>query len=251
MELKKYSFLSHIQQKEIEQFINNNSFNKGISFLENDMNFYEDFPCFYMLYEQNYLISFLSVFIPDSASCEIYFHISDNQQTSCSEIFQYIYTDLESLLDKYQLFNKYIIFENNTTNINSLQSCFNLSFSHSECLMQYDNSYTWTNMCTCLDYEFNEDDAVISLNTFLEDDYVGSCQIEISGDYALIHDVEVKKKYRGLGYGSETLYHTINHLTNNNYKKILLHVNSANTIAFTMYSHHGFIINQQLDYWKI
>ena len=117
--------------------------------------------------------------------------------------------------------------------------------------MQYDTSYVWNNAPDSLYYQLGESDGCITLNTFFNEDYVGICQVEISGDYALIHDVEIEKRFRGLGYGTETLYHTVSYLKENGYNKILLHVNSANTIAFTMYSHHGFNIKQQLDYWML
>ncbi len=251
MELKSYSSLSATQLAEIEQFINSNNFNSGISFLENDMNFYENFPCFYMLYEEKELVATLSVFIPDAASCEIYFHMADDLVSSSCDLFQLIYSELKYYLDKFHLYNQYIIMENGTTDAGSLQTHFNLNFSHSEYLMQYNISHIWNNIPDSLDYEIGDNDTCLTLDTFLGDDYVGSCQVETSGDYALIHDVEVAMAYRGFGYGRETLYHTVNHLKENGYSKILLHVNSANTIAFTMYSHHGFNIKQQLDYWRL
>ncbi len=251
MKIIKSSMLTEAQINEIEAFIINTKFNNGISFLENDMNYYEDFPCFFMLYDKGLLIAFLSVFIPDSASCEIYFHISDRMHNSLNQIYKIIYSELQPILNEYEIFNSYILFDDQTSLTQSLQQCFYMTFSHSECLMQYNQSYIWANIQSTLKSEITSQNDSLTINTFCGDNYIGSCQAEISGDYALIHDVEINKNFRGLGYGTETLYHTIKHLTKNGYNNILLHVNSANTIAFTMYSHHGFNIKQQIDYWKI
>lgn len=245
------NMLTDTQLNEIEAFINSNSFNNTISFLENDMNYFEDFPCFFMAYDHQTLIGFLSVFIPDSASCEIYYHISDTNKHLALEIFNAIYHELSPLLDKYQLYNKYILFDGKTNNFRILNNIDNACFSHSECLMQYDLNHIWKNKPDKLEFDIEETEDTLIINTFLQDEFIGSSDVDISDDYALIHNVKVIKDYRGLGYGTETIYHTIKHLKDNNYSKILLHVNSANTIAFTMYSHHGFNIIQQIDYWKI
>lgn len=251
MEFKKYNSLTEDILVSVENFIKNNSFNNGISFLENDMNFYDDIPCFFMLYDLDELVAFMSIFIPDSASCELYFHLDDKKHSSAVEIFNLIYNEVKIYLDEYNLFNRYILFDNTTSMSKDLPIALQLTFSHSECLMQYELSYNFSLTDTFLDYEVEKDADGMAVYTFLDEAHIGSCQIEASGDYALIHDVEVTKKYRGFGHGKETLYHTINHLKKSGYNNILLHVNSANTIAFTTYSHHGFKIKQQIDYWKI
>ena len=38
---------------------------RGISFLEQELNAIEEFPCFYMMYDGSRLVSYLSVFIKD------------------------------------------------------------------------------------------------------------------------------------------------------------------------------------------
>ena len=45
---------------------------KGICFLENNVNAIENFPAFFLMYQGNTLVSFLSVFVPNEEECEIY-----------------------------------------------------------------------------------------------------------------------------------------------------------------------------------
>lgn len=251
MNIKKYNSLTEDTLLYVENFIKNNSLNNGISFLENDINFYEDMPCFFMLYNKNELVAFMSVFIPDSASCELYFHMRENIESSATKIFTDIYNEVKKYLDEYQLFNRYLLFDNTVKLSLDLPDALSLTFSHSECLMQYELLYDFSLENILLEYEAEFDSEGVSIYSFLGDTHIGNCHIDTSGDYALIHDVEVFEKHRGFGYGKETLYHTINHLKKSGYKNILLHVNSANTIAYTMYSRHGFKIKQQIDYWKI
>ncbi len=250
--IKNYPTLSEDNICIIENFIQNNTFNCGISFTENSMNFYEDFPCFFMLYEQDILIGLASIFIPDSTSCEIYFHLSNSCIHHMCDIFKELYCKLEDLFYEYDLYNQYIIFEKSTTNVTAENiNDLMLTFSHSECLMQYDISYNLKDISYILSHKVDISSTRLIVNTFLYNAPVGTCEVEIEGDYALIHDVEVQESYRGHGYGRETLFYTLKYLINHDFKKILLHVNSANTIAFTMYSHYGFNIIKQLDYYKL
>ena len=54
---------------------------------------------------------------------------------------------------------------------------------------------------------------------------------------------------RNKGYGSEMLILILGELLNQEVAKILLHVNGANKVAHVMYSHHGFVSEEQIDYW--
>ena len=247
MNIKNCNFLNNEEIMEIETFIQSNIFNHGISFLDNDMNYYEDFPCFSMLYDNEELIAFMSIFIPDSASCEIYLHISDKIDHSASEIYNKMYTNIKPMLEEYQLYNQYLLFDRFT----SMDIDRNINFSHSECLMEYSQKHSFNIENPKLQCIVENCDESITFNTYLDNILVGTCLVEVSNNYALIHDVEVKSAHRGFGYGTETLYHTVNYLKEKGYTQILLHVNSANTIAFTMYSHHGFNIIEQIDYYKI
>lgn len=250
MNINKCNNLNPKKLNEITLFLENNKFNNGISFIENDMNFYEDFPCFFTAYEKDKLIAFMSVFIPDSASCEIYFHLSDEYLDNFNTTLNKVLDELYPLLDEYKISNKYIIFDANTSKI--VHSAMTDSiFSHSDCLMKYDLDFDFNIDKICLSPKIEKDNESICIKTYQNSKFIGTCVVETSDSYALIHDVEVKSNHRGLGFGTETLYHTLSYLKNNKYSQILLHVNSANTIAFTMYSHHGFKIIEQIDYYKI
>lgn len=251
MKIKKFSVLSAALSNKIQDFISTNTFNNSISFFENDYNYYEDFPSFYMLYDKNILIAFLSVFIPDATSCEIYFHFSDDKKAVAGELFSMLYSSLRNELESFSITERYILFDiassADTIKFKNLQP----HFSHSEYLMCYDLEHKFILDEIRLTCNVISDNDTIIINTFKANEFIGKCEAEVSDTYAIIHDVEINENERGLGYGKELLYHTIEFLTDNEYKNILLHVNSANTIAYTMYSHYGFKIKEQIDYWLI
>lgn len=250
MKMIKLNQLNDKQYEDISIFLQNNKFNNGISFLDNDMNYYEDFPCFFVLYENTTIIAFMSIFVPDSDSCEIYFHLSDERRDRFEKILCEFLIELTPILNDYDLYNSYLIFDANTGQNIDLSFIDN-HFSHSDCLMQYDTNQTFEIDDKKLSATVDILQDSVEIKTHFNKNHVGTCIVETSNTYALIHDVEIKSSYRGFGYGTETLYYAIKYLKENKYTQILLHVNSANTIAFTMYSHHGFNIIEQIDYYKI
>lgn len=250
MKIYKHNQINDKQYADISIFLKSNKFNNGISFLDNDMNYYEDFPCFFIAYKNTTIIAFMSVFIPDSASLEIYFHLSDEYINSFEKILLDFLGELSPILEEYELYNSYLIFDAVTGQTIDLSFIDN-NFSHSECLMQYDTDYSFEINTKKLTSTVEKSQDSVEIKTYYNKTHVGTCIVETSNNYALIHDVEIQASYRGLGYGTETLYYVIDYLKENNYTQILLHVNSANTIAFAMYSHHGFNIIEQIDYYKI
>ncbi len=242
--------LSKNDRLKIENFLYNCDFNSEISFIENDMNYYEDFPCFYTVYESDNIIAFMSAFIPDTKTCEIYFHINPILVEKADKIISILLDKLQINLNAYNINEIYLLFDNRTSIPEYIKTISN--FSHSECLMQYIASnympYTFTN-----EISFTQKTSIdnISIDSLINNTIIGTCEIEYSDNYALIHDVFIKESYRGHGYGTQTLHNALNTIMNMNITNILLHVNSANTSAFAMYSHHGFVIKQQIYYFKI
>lgn len=248
MKLTKTNILTDIQLSDVETFLSTCSFNAEINFTENDINYYEDFPCFYIYTENDALSAFASCFIPDETLCEIYFHINNSECSMAKKIFNTFISDIKTQLKDFDIKDTYFLFDSHTKVPIYITDI--LSFSHSECLMQYDLSYA-SDINTNLSFFKTTGEDEITIETFLNDIPIGSCKIEVSSDYALIHNVFIKENYRSMGYGTETLLITLNTLKELNYKKIMLHVNNANTPAFAMYSHHGFFIKQQIDYWYL
>lgn len=237
--------------KKANKFISSTTFNKGISFLDYEMNYFEDFSWLYFLHENNSLVSVLSIFIPDSTSCELYFHVCNDKKHMAQDYFSYIYKYIGEELNKFEINNRYLLWNNcQDANIKAF-SIENEKYNHSECLMKFDLDYSISLKDIRLSHSISESENGVLVKTFYEGQSIGICNIELSGDYALIYGVEIIPSKRGLGFGSETLLITLSWLQKNFYTNILLHVNSANTAAYALYSHHGFNIIQKIDYWKL
>ncbi len=90
---------------------------------------------------------------------------------------------------------------------------------------------------------------IVMYKAFLDEKEIGECYVEHNRATASIYGFLIKEKYRGNGYGTELLLLLLEHLLDSDCKKILLHVNNANKAAHVMYSNHGFVHEEQIDYW--
>ncbi len=73
--------------------------------------------------------------------------------------------------------------------------------------------------------------------------------MEIENSTASIYHVEIEPKFRGMGYGTETLLLVLEYLRKSGCHRAVLHVSSLNEIAYGMYCRHGFVCTEQIDYW--
>lgn len=222
---------------------------RGISFLEPEMNAISNFPCFYMLYNGTVLVSFLSVFIPDETQCEIYANTIPSQRRNGH--FTKLLNAAINNLKNYGIKKIFIVNEPScTAGSDLLDSYPNISFAYSEYLMKYNMKQT-PNPKRILDIEFSTEGNTEYIDTFFESDHIGHMNIEHNRGVATIYGFEVENSKRGNGYGTETLLLSLEHLISKGCHKILLQVNGANLAAHKMYSHHGFIHEEQIDYWQI
>ena len=221
---------------------------KGVSFLEPEMNYIKEYPCFFMMYEGATLVSFASVFIPDEGICEIY---ADTLPTARGK--GYFKRILKMILEKNKDFNiekTYIV--NDPTCIAGTKAleAIGARLESSDYLMRYNREYIpEPKHILKLKVEQEEDnEKYITMKRRKE---IGRCYVEYTRDTASIYGFYVEEKYRGKGYGTETLLLLLEHLLKHGCTKILLHVNNANKAAHKMYYHHGFVHDEQIDYWKL
>ncbi len=59
-------------------------------------------------------------------------------------------------------------------------------------------------------------------------------------DVCLLHNVEIKEKFRNKGYGKELMTHILNVVKSKNYKSVQLMVKENNLFAVRLYSSFGF-----------
>lgn len=219
----------------------------GILFLESEMNEYGDFPCFYLLYEGSTLISFLSIFIPNTEECELYGYTRPSYRKK-----GYITSLLDlakKQLKNYNINSVYLLCEPISRSGLLMLNAFNAQLNTSEYMMKFDiKSKVTPKHILSLKKEINSESEYYKL--FLGKKLIGTCNVDQSNFCTTIYNFEIIKKMRGKGYGKESLLLIIENLIEHGYDNIILHLSSDNTIAYNLYTKNGFTIIKQIDYFK-
>lgn len=219
---------------------------KGISFLQGDMNAIDNFPAFFLMYHGNTLVSFLSIFVPNLEECEIYANtLPRYRKQGC---FFRLYEMACMQVKNYGISSIYFVNEPSSLVGSLVLGRLGAKLETSEYLMSY-NMRIEPVPRRILRLECSHTENGEFLETFRDNVKVGSMNLEIEKNIATIYNLEVKTEYRGRGYGVETLLLALEHLKKSGCCKIILHVSSSNKIAYHMYSRHGFVHVEQLDYW--
>lgn len=219
---------------------------RGISFLEGEMNAIHNFPAFFLMYCKNCLVSFLSIFVSDSRQCEIYANTLPEYRKQ--GLFCRLYEAAEQKIREYRIEKIYFVNDPESFSGNQVLRHIGAKLDVSEYLMSYNMSLEPEPQGILTLMHSRTENGEL-LEVYKEKVRAGSINLELEQNTAFIYHVEIKPKLRGRGYGTEALLLTLQYLKALGYKKILLHVSSSNKIAYHMYSHHGFVQIEQIDYW--
>ena len=220
----------------------------GISFLEQELNAIEEFPCFYMMYDGSRLVSYLSVFIPENSQCEIYSATLPEERGK--DYFKRLLSEALTHIRKYGIEEKFIVSEPDSKDMGDYPEKIGAKHIDTDHLMSYDVNVK-PEPQKILKLVHRKVESTEIYETYRDDKKIGGCHVEFTRSQAVIHGFMIEEDERGKGYGTETLLLILKHLLKNDAPKILLHVNDANKAAHAMYSHHGFVSEQQIDYWKL
>lgn len=221
---------------------------RGISFLEQEMNCIREYPCFFMMYNGSTLVCFLSVFIPEEGVCEVYANTLPAYRGR-----GYFERMIELVRNKNRDFGirkMYIVNDPSCASGTDVLNSMGARLESSDYLMRY-NADIKPEPKGILHIETDKDGSSEKYTALLGSEEIGHCYVEHSRGTASIFGFFVEEKHRGNGYGTEMLLLLLEHLLAHGSKKILLHVNNANKAAHSMYYHHGFIHEEQLDYWRL
>lgn len=220
----------------------------GISFLEQELNAIEEFPCFYLMYDRSRLISYLSVFIPEESQCEIYSATLPSERGR--EHFKCLLTEAMKHIREYGITYRCVVKEPDSRDMDDYLERLNSKLVDEDYLLSYDHNVKPEPQGE-LELKYRKVGSTGIYETYKNDNHIGSCQVEYAGRQALIHHVEIVESQRGKGYGTETLLLVLEHLISDQIQKILLHVNGANEVAYNMYVNHGFVEEQRIEYWGL
>lgn len=218
---------------------------RGLSFWQSDMNFIDEFPAFYLMYEKTELISVISIFVPNLQECELYANtLPKYRRQGC---FLKLYKKAYRKIRAYGIKKIYFLNEPASPVGKFALKKIGAKYESSEYLMSCEiNTCQKPQNISTLTYKVNEKNV---FETFIKGTRVGSVNLEIEKETASIYHVEIEPNFRGMGYGTETLLLTLEYLRKSNCCKAVLHVSSLNEIAYSMYCRHGFICTEQIDYW--
>lgn len=272
--------ISQLSKKQIEDIKNLEILCKekenlqGSIFLSNDLNYDREFPCFFLLYQDNILISFLSLFLPTKEEAEVYAYTHpDFRQLGA---FNSLLEDACKLLQDFSIPSILFVTEPNGKAARETLNTLETNFLYSEYLLslknpiegdyegtllpasikdldtlsklhsQIFNSDT-TNSFSFLESSFQAPN-IISFKYMLEDKLIGLCHATIEESFVSIFGVGISPDFQDHHYGKAMMLQLIKKL--NRYQKpITLEVNSENKKAFHLYEGLGFVITSQFDYY--
>lgn len=278
--VKKCSVLTESEKNEILN-LENMAFKEeqleNHAFLSNEINFDKNLECFYMAYDDNKLIGFLTTFIPTSNDAEILAVVHpEYRQKGC---FSMLFEAAKEILLCAGIKNILLVIETKSkSGLKTLKKFEEYKLEHSEYRMSYEKSDTIPKyndlFFSEVNYENKKIFSDITLDAFndLDEndsfiDTVIECENRVGCiaykndtpigvfDYnyedrdAFLYGVAIHGDYRGKGFGKQLIGFALEEgLKKRN--KVVLDVDSNNPIAFNLYKKCGFKIDFQVDYYK-
>lgn len=263
--------LTRQQRKDIEELItlcNKTDDLHGSAFLEQELNYYPEFPCFFFYYKQKYLVSFLSLFFPSSEEVEVsaYTHPDYRQQRYFSSLFQQALSFLSSSPIKRTLF----ITEPHCISSEKALSSLHAKYLYSDHFMTLPKYSPYTvNSCDFslkpakkkdlptlsaihaeafdtqeeVSKEFISDilcqHSAFCYKFLLKDTIIGLCSVQLNTSSICLFGVCIEKNFQSHGYGAIMLELLLNDLLSLG-KPITLQVNSLDRPALHLYQKLGF-----------
>lgn len=247
------------------------------AYLSNDINFYKEIPCFYMGYEGERLVAFLTTFIPEEQEAEIIaFTHPDYRRRG---YFDNLLQEATEVLKSSGIFKILFAIETNSqSGIKTLEKFSPITLERSEYRMSHGRDTAIPSypdltfhiiamenkkICLsimdeifCLEGEENEifiDNAIQSSDrvaylAYLEETPIGSFSLHYEEEAAFIYGLGILPAYQNAGYGRQVLGYALN-ISLSNKQKTILDVDSSNPAAYQLYTHNGFTFDFQTDYF--
>lgn len=245
------SNLTHSQLSDIHSLLNACRLHDGINgciSLDSSINAVTDIPCFFMAYENKTLCSVLSIFTPTASECEIYAYTHPEYRQN--HLFTNLLTKALTCIRKTPIQNIYLVSEPQSKPAIKTADALNVTICYSEYMLSY-NMDIIPAPKHILDMDCEKQDDIETIHLSHNGIPVAMCRTYMNNNYASIFDFEVAEKYRGKGYGKESLLTLIEYLINNKATSITLNVNSTNKKAHKLYTAHGFFIKEQINYYSL
>ena len=263
------------QIRELEKICQGHEGLKRSVFLSNEINFDQSIDCFYLLYEEDRLMAFLSLFIPLEEEAEVSAYTLPGQRKK--GYFHLLLKKAAEELEKYKIGRILFVHEPLGTDAKHILETLRTEYAYSEYLMAFDragfqkhsgalrlelSAATDIPEIAALDSELfgNDYEESVSIiqksldsptikvySAFLGDKRIGLCNANTENGNSSIFGVGISPKYQGKGHGREMLHLLLEQLMQVS-GDITLEVSSTNSIAFRLYLTSGFRVKTQFDY---
>jgi ribosomal protein S18 acetylase RimI-like enzyme len=246
-------------------------------FLSNEINFNREIDCFYLLYDGESLVSFLSLFVllQDEAEVSAY-TLPDFRKRG---YFHTLFEKAAEELKKYGIAKVLFVCEPAGRAALKVLKTYGAGLSHSEYRMAYESgdyrksdsslrlepaSQNHLAEMAALDsllFDCSHEESLSQLNkslaseniksfgAFLGGKLVGVCSASFQDDGATIYGIGISPECQGNGYGRELLNLLLEQILLENPCEISLEVSSTNTVAYQLYRTNGFHVKTQYDYY--
>ncbi len=254
---------------------------KGTIFLDTELNFNKYIKSKFLMYEDNKLVSLLSIFIPTRHKAEVSAYTLPEYRKK--GYFTALLQNAEKELKEYVVEDILFVCESKSTTGREVAKKINANHDFTEVSLKYadtvnnlfDSHKFLSRLCvpTIEDLEtitymsmdiFNEEyedakkmmqntfesEERIQYATIFEDKYVGMGCVSFVGDEISIYELGVLPEYQGRGLGKELLLLILKDLTKKDCINISLEVNSTNEKAFELYKKNGFEVGISYDYYR-
>ena len=282
MNLIKTNVLSEEQTEAVralEQICRAHDGLKGTVFLSNEINFSKEIDSFYLLYEEERLVSFVALFIPMPKEAEVSaFTLPEYRRIGC---FSTLLQSAGEELKKFGISRILFVNEPQSADAVSAAKHYGAKYEYSEYLLTYDRSTqrekpaernglrleravpSATEEMAKLSVaffhdEFSEALSIVSKSmqspeiecwcAFLDSRMVGLCNVNLEGDSISIFGLGIDPEFQGKGYGRQMLGLLLDRLTAREEREITLEVSSTNEAAYRLYITSGFRVETQFDY---
>ncbi|NLZ80719.1 MAG: GNAT family N-acetyltransferase [Clostridiales bacterium] len=273
--------ISKLSEKQIEEVRNLEVLCKqketlqGSVFLSNELNYDRALPCFFLLYRNNELISFLSLFLPSKSEAEVYAYTHPDYrqigafntllEAACKVLMKYSVPTLLFVtepkgkaasktletLEATFINSEYLLtlkgpiesIPNNSSLLSaSIQDLKVLSKLHSQIF-----NFASDSSMSFLESSFHTSN-ILSFKYIHENIIIGLCHATIEESFISIFGVGISPDSQGKHHGITMMLQLLNKLKSYD-KPITLEVSSENKKAFHLYERLGFIITTQFDYF--
>lgn len=284
MIIKEYCKLSDETIGEIKRLVstcNDHDGLNGMMELDTSFNFNKEMKTVFMMYDDNKLVSALTLFVPGNKEGEVSaMTISEYRTKGC---FTELVKRAEEELKKYGIKEILFLCEAKSTHGKAAILKQKAQYEFTEYLLKYNHSLDKK----IKDYEYRvklytatladlENIIKISVAAF-GDSYEGAKSLatgmlnadnrqfflgEIGGEFVAmgvaakgdegtsIHGLGVLPEHQGKGYGKEMLYSILNKLAEQDEQSINIEVESQNSNAFQLYKNSGFEIESAWEYYR-